>query len=464
MHDVQSHFAFGSLLRMSVFLILLGAGLSVCAQAQQAPASQSTTTVITCLSKPGERQVCKADTAAGVALLHSTGESICLLGKNWGYNTAGVWVSDGCGGEFVVGGTREASGGSKFVGMFEPYGQLRTQFAAYQDEAEVQDNATRIGINFATRGKIKMIAGTEWGVNLVQSETQFNLSGTGTGGFGTVTTTTNQVFLARLGFVGADFGPWGRVAIGKQNAVQYDIADYTTDRWNVFGGQGTFAYTAGTDGGQTATGRADRVVTYKNTFLKVLELGAQGQFGVGSESEGVGGSLQAKILPGVKIGGTFTRTDWPAAMQQQIRGLGNHSEYMAAGTRIDWRMLQLGAVYAHEYNGDVAYVPTPGAPSQSTPIVYDAHGFEAYARAGLGRFGLIGGYVLQDPKVTDPLLDPNFKTRYFIAGAEYFITKNGKIYTEGDLDNGSVTATGVPGYSVFTVGFRYDFAWRISHE
>ena len=60
--------------------------------------------------------------------------------------------------------------------MFEPYGQLRTHLAAFQDNAEVQDNATRIGINFRTLGKIKMFAGTEWGVNLVASETQFNLS------------------------------------------------------------------------------------------------------------------------------------------------------------------------------------------------------------------------------------------------------------------------------------------------
>jgi predicted porin len=358
----------------------------------------------------------------------------------------------------------QESGASKVVGMFEPYGQLRTQFAAYPGEAEVQDNASRIGINFATRSKIKMFATTEWGVNLVQSETQFNLSGTGTGGFGTVTQTNNQVLLARLGFVGADFGRFGQVAIGKQYAAQYDIAGYTTDRFNVFGGQGTFAYTSGTDGGQTGTGRADRVVTYKNTFLKIVELGVQGQFGSGNESEGAGASLQFKILPGWKAGGTYTFTSWPAQMKQEIPGLGSNSEFMAVGTRFDWRMLQVGVVYAHEHNGDVVIVPTPNVPNQSTPVVYNANGFELYARGGFGRFGLIGGYTLQDPKVTDPLLNPNFRTRYFIVGAEWFFAKNGKIYTESKLDNNSVTATGVPGYSVFTVGFRYDFSARFNHE
>ncbi len=64
-----------SFFRMSMLLILLGAVAAVCVQAQQAPANQTVTTVITCVSKQGERQVCKADTAAGVALLRSTGDS-----------------------------------------------------------------------------------------------------------------------------------------------------------------------------------------------------------------------------------------------------------------------------------------------------------------------------------------------------------------------------------------------------
>ncbi len=58
---------------------------------------------VTCASKPGERQHCPADTSAGVALVESTGASACLLGKTWGYDGVGVWVADGCGGEFQLG-------------------------------------------------------------------------------------------------------------------------------------------------------------------------------------------------------------------------------------------------------------------------------------------------------------------------------------------------------------------------
>src|SRR5437870_4335216 len=104
------------------FLLLLVFVLTPSAVAQQEPATQSASNVISHISKQGERQVCPADTQAGVALLRSTGDSTCLLGKNWGYDDAGLWVSNRCGGEFSIGGTHEASGANNFVGLFEPYG------------------------------------------------------------------------------------------------------------------------------------------------------------------------------------------------------------------------------------------------------------------------------------------------------------------------------------------------------
>jgi hypothetical protein len=59
---------------------------------------------VVCESKPGGRQRCPADTSRGVVLARSTGESPCLLGKSWGYDDSGIWVSDGCSAEFVVAG------------------------------------------------------------------------------------------------------------------------------------------------------------------------------------------------------------------------------------------------------------------------------------------------------------------------------------------------------------------------
>ena len=89
-----------------------GADIGVFAETQatqaaaQAPATQPASQPrITCQSTFGERQHCPADTSAGVALVKSNGTAPCLLGKTWGYDDTGIWVSDGCAGEFVVGQT-----------------------------------------------------------------------------------------------------------------------------------------------------------------------------------------------------------------------------------------------------------------------------------------------------------------------------------------------------------------------
>jgi hypothetical protein len=78
-----------------VFAVFLFTG------ARQAPAAQSATVV--CTSQEGARQHCPADTSAGVALQRSLAAAACLLGKTWGYDSDGIWVTEGCSGEFVLG-------------------------------------------------------------------------------------------------------------------------------------------------------------------------------------------------------------------------------------------------------------------------------------------------------------------------------------------------------------------------
>jgi hypothetical protein len=78
-------------------------------------------TTVTCTSKRGERQHCLADTSGGVAISASNGEAACLLGKTWGYDDRGVWVSEGCSGDFVV--SQTAPGGSAPKAQAPPEGE-----------------------------------------------------------------------------------------------------------------------------------------------------------------------------------------------------------------------------------------------------------------------------------------------------------------------------------------------------
>lgn len=73
------------------------------AEALAAGAMPTPAASVSCMSSVGARTHCDANTSAGVVLLRSTGVGTCLLGKTWGYDDTGVWVSDGCGGEFIVG-------------------------------------------------------------------------------------------------------------------------------------------------------------------------------------------------------------------------------------------------------------------------------------------------------------------------------------------------------------------------
>jgi hypothetical protein len=85
--------------RLRTFLVLLLGTIGPVAVGSEL---QGPLTPVNCTSTPGERQHCSANTSAGVLMKASTGSAACLLGKTWGYDDAGVWVLDGCGGEFLV--------------------------------------------------------------------------------------------------------------------------------------------------------------------------------------------------------------------------------------------------------------------------------------------------------------------------------------------------------------------------
>ena len=285
-------------------LILLAAALGCSASltAQQNSAKPTVASVIICTSTDKQRHECQADTSAGAVMLRQTSEVNCLLGRNWGYDAQGIWVSEGCGGEFGTGSTSHPTGPSKsetalveqptdqppgkivttgtnpvaqYTGYFQPYGSLRTIVGISDNGANVQDDASRVGINFTTRGAVKVFATAEFGVNLL-AETQFNVGATTASGFGTIDQVTQPVFGPRLGYIGVDAGTFGKISFGKQLSTHYNIAGYTTDQFNVFGGQASATYVANSDGGASGTGRADQTILYTNTFAKILEFGAQG--------------------------------------------------------------------------------------------------------------------------------------------------------------------------------------------
>jgi hypothetical protein len=61
---------------------------------------------VTCESQNNTRTQCPAETRFGVAFIKQTSERECILGQSWGFDETGIWVTDGCRGQFALGGFR----------------------------------------------------------------------------------------------------------------------------------------------------------------------------------------------------------------------------------------------------------------------------------------------------------------------------------------------------------------------
>jgi len=98
----------------------------------QAPATNAApAATVSCTSGVDERQHCPADTSAGVLLVRETGEAACLLGRTWGYDGTGVWVTEGCGGEFLVAGA-----------VLEPAAEMKAAATPPEDTATASPDAS----------------------------------------------------------------------------------------------------------------------------------------------------------------------------------------------------------------------------------------------------------------------------------------------------------------------------------
>jgi len=86
-------------------------------QGQQNPDWSSYAKTIVCESVNNRRNYCPADTIGGVELTRQISKTNCVLNRDWGYDSSGVWVTNGCRAEFRVGGRYES---------LPPYSQYST--------------------------------------------------------------------------------------------------------------------------------------------------------------------------------------------------------------------------------------------------------------------------------------------------------------------------------------------------
>lgn len=130
-----------------------------------------------------------------------------------------------------------------------PYTSLRGHLAVHDKVMELQENASRAGIEInLKKGNIAFVAGVELQINMFKGNSSFNVDGNLDSDLLTIVSEQKQqVFGNRLGYLGIDLSKYGKITFGKQWSVYRDVTAYT-DRFNVFGGRASATFTGGTDG------------------------------------------------------------------------------------------------------------------------------------------------------------------------------------------------------------------------
>jgi hypothetical protein len=115
-----------------------------------------------------------------------------------------------------------------------------------------------------------------------------------------------------------------------------------------------------------------------------------------------------------------------------------------------------------ENRGDLVFIPDPtGAPDQIA-VGFSANGVELYSKLKFGKFAAVVGFDDYIPFDLSPLINPDFKTRYAVLGAEWHISPSGYAFFESRLGD-TIDAEGKGGYNAAALGFRYDFSWKTLH-
>ena len=336
-----------------------------------------------------------------------------------------------------------------------PYGSFRGHLAVFENEAEIQENASRIGFEIYSHYKgIRYFAGLELAVNLFRARQTLNAdASTGSGFIQFDEADPIQVFSTRLGYLGADLGRYGVITIGKQWGVYYDITGYT-DKFNVFGGQGSATYVAASDGGESGTGRANQAFIYRNRFGR---LSVGGQFQMRSVTneffiDGFGFSAQFELLDGLKVGAAYNKAYFDNFLVENTIGFGGQPEYLSFGASYQSDTWYFGAVYVSQTNGDLR----PSILDEElVAVIFDARGLEFIAKYKRPKFSLSTGFNGYYPEIENLPVDQNSRGEWYIFGAEFIPSRFAYFYGEYRYSN-SINQFGVKAFSVFTLGIRVD--------
>jgi predicted porin len=337
------------------------------------------------------------------------------------------------------------------------YGRFDGYLAVTRESVEIHNNSSRFGIKAEQEliGGLFALGQGEWRMSLGQGDTTYAVSENPDTGFATLESTTRQALETRLGFVGLRFREFGKLLLGKQWGVYYDVSEWT-DRFVVFGAHGSSTYNAGTDGGQTGEGRANDALTYR-VGIGPFAVGLQAQF-LDSRREvvdGLSGSLVGQLGRGLRAGVTYSHSFMD--LGTGIAGYdGGDAQALTGGVTFDgadWTASALGT-WTHNHEAVTTAAAT---------VMYGTLGAELFvARRFRDLFLFYCGFDLAIPRDLDArFVDPDYGTRDLLGGVRWLFDSSATsfVYLEGRAGQSRDKGGGQAG-DVVTLGLRFNYSLR----
>src|SRR5262245_24549154 len=327
------------------------------------------------------------------------------------------------------------------------YGSLRALTAVDTDgHTEVRNISSRLGL----RGEKDLFKGIsafgrwEVRVNLVANDRAILLVD---GDPGTPIGQGAQAVFSRLGFVGIAT-KIGNFSWGKQWSPYYDIAEFS-DQLVVFSGFASGAFPAGTDGGISGTGRAERALLYRGAWGPVA-VGLQAQNrSLTIENRDFADAWAASLIlgrqTGFAIGAAFNKVrdgvEFPTLNESQ------HGDQAAIfGARYRGNRFYAGATFALLKQHEV----------DDFGRRFDGNGFEVALRGNLTeRLWLEGAYNDLSPGSDHP---GDFRTRFGATNLVYGFSEASRVFLGFKLE-GSRASDRRPDFrhSIIAAGMNYTF-------
>jgi predicted porin len=335
------------------------------------------------------------------------------------------------------------------------YGSARIRYRLTESDSFWGDGGSRIGLTgrWQFRPETWVFGAAEAGFNLLDAADQiFNPKGRSAG--------EGDNISGRLLFGGLAH-PKGLAVFGKNWSTWYRVAGFT-DLFESTGASASGTYNAGTDGGNTGTGRADRTLQTRlfidflpQRLFKPFNLNVQVQHGepvpqVQDVDYGTAFGVSA-ILHTHKeyvFGLAYNQADITDEGDPALRaaGIDNDARAYLAGTRAFGERWYLATVVSrledHETTDEFLY--------------FDGWGWEVSGRYRVfGPLWLVGGWNLLEPD-GDQDQAGEYRVRYGVAGLWYSFRKFEEIlYIEARIDDSRNADGSSPG-NMLALGVRWD--------